>query len=107
MLASDRGAHQFQMMAAPGDDLFALLGRLIEKIRRRLAIRHIGDDGNGMQIIDQTVRGRIDWDDAQDGHVPLVVVDGREITWDVFGRMLMAFEGWQFKLAICDRSEEP
>ena len=51
VLADDRGVHQFQMMDAPGDDLFTVLGRLIEKIRRRLAIRHIGDDGHGMQII--------------------------------------------------------
>jgi hypothetical protein len=38
--------------------------------------------------------------------VPLVVVDGREITWEEFGRMLMTFEGWQFKLEIRDISEE-
>jgi hypothetical protein len=38
--------------------------------------------------------------------VPLIVVDGREITWDQFGRMLMTFEGWQFKLEIRDLSEE-
>jgi hypothetical protein len=48
----------------------------------------------------------IEWDDAHDGRVPLVVVDGREITWEEFGRMLMAFEGWQFKLEIRDMSEE-
>jgi hypothetical protein len=38
--------------------------------------------------------------------VPLLVIDGREITWEEFGRMLMTFEGFQFKLEICDRSEE-
>jgi hypothetical protein len=34
------------------------------------------------------------------------MVDGREITWDEFGCMLMSFEGWQFKLNIGDKSEE-
>jgi len=38
--------------------------------------------------------------------VPPIVVDGREITWDRFGRMPMTFEGWQFKLEIRDQSEE-
>jgi len=52
------------------------------------------------------VRGRIEWDESQEGRVPLVTVDGREITWDEFGRMLMNFEGWQFKLEIRDKSEE-
>nr|WP_281355946.1 hypothetical protein [Azoarcus taiwanensis] len=39
-------------------------------------------------------------------HTPLLVIDGREISWDEFGRMLMAFEGWQFKLDMVDRSDE-
>jgi hypothetical protein len=34
------------------------------------------------------------------------VIDGQEITWEQFGRMLMSFEGWQFKLEIYDRSKE-
>ena len=34
------------------------------------------------------------------------VVDGKEITWQEMGRMLMTFEGFQFKLEIRDKSEE-
>jgi hypothetical protein len=61
----------------------------------------------GLQITDQQiVRGTIDWDDAQDGRVPLVIVDGREITWDTFGHMLVTYEGFQFKLETRDKSEE-
>ena len=52
------------------------------------------------------MRGRIEWDEAEDGHVPLVVVDGREISWEDFGRLMMSREGWQFKLEIKDPSEE-
>jgi hypothetical protein len=33
-------------------------------------------------------------------------IDGREITWDEWGRMLMSFEGWQFKLTVGDKSEK-
>ncbi len=29
---------------------------------------------------------------------PFLVIDGQEISWDDFGRMLMAFEGWQFTI---------
>ena len=42
-----------------------------------------------------------------DGRTPLLIIDGREVTWDEFGRMLMGFEGWQFKLNLADKSEEP
>ena len=41
-----------------------------------------------------------------DRRVPMVVIDGREISWDELGRMVAAFEGWQFKLEFLDRSEE-
>ncbi len=98
--------YRFQIVGDPQDDSFALLGRLIQKIRRTLSVKHLEDDGIGLHIADQTVRGRIEWDDSQDGHVPLIVVDGREISWEEFGRMLMTFEGWQFKLEIFDPSDE-
>ncbi len=98
--------YQFQLAGDPEDDLFTLLGRLIQKIRRTLSIKHLEDDGKGLHIADETVRGRIEWDDAQVGRVPLIVVDGREISWEDFGRMLMTFEGWQFKLEIHDPGDE-
>jgi hypothetical protein len=80
---------------------------LIAKMRRALSIRHLIDGEHGLQIADhQVVRGRIEWDDAHDGRLPLLVIDGREIDWDEFGRLLMTFEGWQFKLTIADKSEE-
>ena len=55
------------------------------------------------------VRARIDSDleSHEDyGHPPLIVIDGKEIRWDEFGRMLMTYEGFNFKLEIFDRSEE-
>jgi len=84
-----------------------LLGKLIEKMRRALAVKHLANGALGLQIGDhQIIKGRIEWDAAQEGHVPFLIIDGREITWEEFGRMLMTFEGFQFKLNICDKSEE-
>ena len=99
--------YQFQVIGDPEDDLLVLLGRLIDKIRRALSVVHIGDGEFGLQIADhRVVRGMIGWDEAQDGRVPRLTFDGREITWDEFGRILMSYEGWQFKLEIRDKSEE-
>lgn len=101
------GGYRFQMIGDPEGDAFALLGRLVEKIRRTLSVKHITDDDrHGLQIADQTVRGRIESDYFGVDHMPVVVVDGREISWDDFGRMLMTFEGCQFKLEIRDISED-
>jgi hypothetical protein len=96
--------YRFQLIGEPDDDVLLLLGRLVEKMRRALSVQHI--DFRERRIIDSTVRGRIEWDEAQDGHLPLVVVDGKEVSWNDLGRMLMSMEGWQFRLDIADPSEE-
>ena len=83
-----------------------MLGKLIEKMRRLLAVIHIRDSDLGLQIVDETVRGRIEWDGEEDSHRPCVVIDGRRVEWDELGRMLMSFEGWQFKLEVRDPSDE-
>jgi len=99
--------YYFQIIGDPEDDLLVLLGRLIEKMRRALSVQHLKDGDYGLQIADDgVVRGRIEWDDAQGGRLPLLVIDGRDIDWDQFGRMLMSYEGWQFKLTLADKSEE-
>jgi hypothetical protein len=99
--------YSFQIIGDPEDDLMVLLGRLVEKMRRALLVKHLKDDDYGLQIADdRVVRGRIECDDAHDGRLPLLVIDGREIDWDQFGHMLMSYEGAQFKLTIADKSEE-
>jgi len=100
------GGYQFELIGDPEDDLFALLGRLVQKVRKALSIKHIEDGDHGLQIIDQTVRGRIESSCSDYDSEPVIVIDGREISWGEFGRMLMGFEGWQIKLEIVDRSDE-
>ena len=98
--------YSFQIIGDPEDDLLVLLGRLIEKMRRALSVKHLKGGDHGLEIADGMVRGRIESDAAHDGPLPLLVIDGREIDWDQFGRMLMCYEGSQFKLTIADKSEE-
>jgi hypothetical protein len=99
--------YSFQIIGDPEDDLMVLLGRLVEKIRRALSVKHLKDGDYGLQIADDgVVRGRIEWDDTNDDRLPRLIIDGREIDWDQFGRMLMSHEGSQFKLTMADKSEE-
>lgn len=99
--------YYFQVLGDPEDNLLALFGRLIQKIRRALAVQHLKNGDYGLQIAEESVvRGRIGWDEAQNGRLPLLVIDGREIDWHRFGRLLMSYEGWQFKLTLVDKSEE-
>jgi hypothetical protein len=103
----DPAGYSFQIIGEPEVDLLVLLGRLVEKMRRALSIKHLKDGDYGLRISDGgVVRGRITSDDAHDDQLPLLVIDGREIDWNQFGRMLMSHEGGQFKLTIADKSKE-
>src|SRR5450755_3882247 len=101
------GGYQFQVLDDAEADLFAVMGQLIERMRRALALQHLEHEPRmGLLIKDVLVRGRIDCDLDWEGRMPQLVIDGREVSGEQFGRMLIGFEGWQFKLEIRDRSEE-
>ena len=108
-------AYEFSMIGDHEDGLFSLFAKLYERMVNTLNHRHVyedpetgrwqiqtGDDG------EEIVRGRIDcdtnWDESLE--TPLIVVDGKKITWKEFGRMLMTFEGFNFKLQIYDPNDE-
>ncbi|WP_419964703.1 DUF7713 domain-containing protein [Pelomonas cellulosilytica] len=99
--------YRFQVVGEPDEDPLALLGKLIAKMRRALALTHVEDTEHGLQVNDRLIlRGTIDSDPDERLGVPMVVIDGREVSWDELGRMVSTFEGWQFKLQFLDRSEE-
>lgn len=99
--------YQFQVIGEQDDEPLELLGRLIGKMRRSLALTHIEDTDHGPQVNDRLIlRGTFDSDSDEDHRVPMVVIDGREISRDELGRMVAAFEGWQFKLEFRDLSDE-
>jgi hypothetical protein len=102
------GGYQFQVLGGAEADLFDLMGQMVPRIRRSIAQQHLKTEPHmpGLHIADFLVRGRITWDDNEDGRLPMLVIDGREISWEQFGRMVMGFEGWQFRFEIRDRSEE-
>ncbi|MFC1895375.1 hypothetical protein ACFL0Q_01765 [Thermodesulfobacteriota bacterium] len=89
-------------------DLFDLFSKLVDRIRRELERSHIEPSELTRYRIsnDDIVRGQIKWDDDTDGQVPCLVIDGKELSWHEFGRMLMAYEGFHFKLEIFEGTEE-
>jgi hypothetical protein len=88
------------------------LGRLVARIRSTLATKYLEDGKYGLQVKGMEVKGKIEADmsDPTDLHgatpLPMMVIDGREVSWDQFGEMLMSFEGFQFKLQIIDKSKD-
>lgn len=101
------GGYKFQILGSPDEERFELLSRLLGKMRRALAQTHLVEHEHfGLHIADQRVRGRIAADLLCDQRCPMLIIDGKEVTWEDFGRMLMSFEGWQFRMDLIDRSEE-
>lgn len=100
------GGYEFQIIGKPRDELMSLLARLIERMRRSLSVKHLKQDKHGRGIADMTVRAKISSNYGQGEGEPMLVIDGHDVSWAEFGRMLLTFEGWQFRMQIADRSEE-
>ncbi len=107
-----RGGYEFSYIGDIDEEIFNLFAKLVERMLSGLHQKHIewSDITNSWQITkDDVVRAKIDSDLENDdyyGHPPLIVIDGKEIKWEDFGRMLMTYEGFNFKLEIFDRSDE-
>ena len=106
-----RGApagYQYGILGHFTEDPMQLLAKLYERIRRGLARKHLEKSEYGTHLVSTgPVRGRISSDyDREPEPLPVVVIDGHEFSWEQFGRMLLSFEGWQFRLEIVDRTEE-
>lgn len=52
------------------------------------------------------MRGHITSDLDGENDMPVVVIDGKEISWAEFGKMVSTYMGFNFKLELYDKSEE-
>ncbi len=100
--------YRFNVVGEPEDDILELYTKLFTRMRRTLGIKHIELGDFGWQITNENiVRGHIDYDPSKHGErIPLLIIDGREISWDELGQMIMTYEGFHFRLEIFDKSEE-
>lgn len=104
----DPKGYEFSAYGDAEDDLFDLFAKLVDRLRRELERKHIEPSDLARYRItnEDIVRGHIVWDDETDGQVPCLIIDGKELSWYEFGRMLMTYEGFHFKLEIFEANEE-
>ncbi|MEJ2727373.1 MAG: hypothetical protein P8185_02490 [Deltaproteobacteria bacterium] len=105
------GGYEFSAIDDIEGEPFELLEKIIGRMRRALNRRHIywDETSRNWQITDNdVVRGTIhsDLDSSDYQRLPLMVIDGKDISWSELGRMLMIYEGFNFKLEIFDRTDE-
>ena len=101
------GGYVHEVAGEPDSAPMGLFQRLFAKMRLGLSRKHLepGEFSSSLGP-DDIVRGRIEWDPQSDGDTPALSIDGRTISWSDFGRILMAYEGFQFKLEIRDLTED-
>jgi len=106
VLHAGRDGYELAVSGDFFDDRMQLFEELAAKIRLNLGRQHLDDGDYGRQICEQTLRGHISSDyDSGEGE-PVLVIDGRSVGLAELGQMLLAFEGWQFRLEILDKFEE-
>jgi len=87
-----------------------LLKRLMEKVRNGIQGKQIEtmafqNDQEFHSMLHDQVVGRLEFDEASDG-LPLFLIDGKPYTWGEVGKMLMTYEGFQFKLKMYDMTDD-
>ena len=106
IIDDERTGYRFSVLGPFGCDQSELILKVYEKIKKGLAVKYLENERYGKSIKDMSVVARIEWDDNYDGNTPELSIDGERVSWFDFGRMLMTFEGWDFRLNIFDPSEE-
>lgn len=93
----------FVQVVGPHDaDVSMLVERVKAAIRRRIGRLDLefSPTSDHWIIAGDDLTGRLVW--REDGKPYGVVVDGRCLSWEEFGRALEPFEGWEFRLTFGD-----
>jgi len=88
-----------QVVGEHESDVATLVEQVKAAIRERVARQDLKLSPSGYMIMaGNELLGRFVWRD--DGMPYGVVVDGREVSWEEFGRAMEPFEGWEFRISI-------
>jgi hypothetical protein len=91
----------FQVTGQPGESAHQVVDRLREKVWREVGRAYLEREGGRWGIAGDEVAGRVSWRE-DDPELPTLVIDGQPVSWEELGRMLLAFEGWEFRLVLGD-----
>ena len=73
---------------------------LLRIVKKGLAYQSIEKNDISGDSLKEKVFGRISYDSDMDSNGPLMIIDGKKYTWEDFGKMIKAYEGWKFKLEL-------
>lgn len=99
----DRDGYHFQILGDHDADLRPLLASLRALTAEGIARAQLEQRSGRLLMAGRELEGRLVWDDDGEMGMPYaVVVDGRRLSWEAFGRALEPFEGWRFRIQMLD-----
>lgn len=105
----DKLGYSFEVHQDFEEDSNNALKRLYRKIEKGLSKKFIKREVfQGHELISlkgNKVEGRIEWDDRYNADIPKLIIDGKEYSLEDFGRIMMSYEGWNFKLRIIEPTD--
>lgn len=101
----DGDGFHFKLMGAHDADVASLVDRLRRRMRAGISRTNLEPHprGEGWIATGDEIVGRLAHSNTAKGGRPFdVVVDGRRLSWEEFGRALDPFEGWDFTVRVDD-----
>lgn len=89
----------------PNGILKTLYKRIEDGLSRKFIKKEMLYGREYYSLKDARAEGRIEWDEMNEGHIPKFIIDGEEYSLDEIGKMMMSYEGWNFKLEIIEPTE--
>lgn len=109
-LIDDDIGYKFVVHAQMDENPKISLRRLYQKVQNGLSKTFIEDETAYSQkfytLKTDQFTGRIEWDDAYDGRIPQIVIDGKTYSWEQIGEMMMTYEGFIIKVQIKDIGDD-
>lgn len=102
----DTPGYRFSVRCEFEDDPKRVLQKLYQKIAKGLSVKYVeeGEYFGLCRMTEDELAGYIVWDEETGGMLPRLVIDGKEYSWAEVGRMLMTYEGFDFRLKILERT---
>ncbi len=98
---TDGYGYQFKVMGPEESDAMTLFSELYARMRSGLARQYVRPAQFGPQLVHgHELEGRIELDPESDD--PVVVVDGRPLSWAATGHLLRTYEGWTIRIEMTD-----
>ena len=105
---SDEAGYYFALCTGFHSDPHASLQELYKKINRGVVNKFLskGELHYKYQLKHNKGIGRIEYDQNNDNYTPLVIIDGKKLTWIEFGHIVSTYEGFNLKFSIIEPGED-